>query len=165
MCKLTAALSDQSQVAEIQAHCCGLLKAGKSWDYIGASVQLMASSQAQQAEQMLLDLGADFTANLERMARWVELCRKAFREAIDLLKDEKRRVKKGAKASRLGLSATMTEEKREEMLGVVLVRELEAAWPKREEGKKSPRGKLEARSPFIIFLILNLAFLLPEQSK
>lgn len=117
VCKLTAALADQSQVAEIQAHCCGLLKAGKSWDYIGASVQLMASSQAQQAEQMLLDLGADFTADLERMARWVELCRKAFREAIDLLKDEKRRVKKGAKASRLGLSATMTEEKREEMLG------------------------------------------------
>lgn len=117
VCKLTAALADQSQVAEIQAHCCGLLKAGKSWDYIGASVQLMASSQAQRAEQMLLDLGADFTANLERMARWVELCRKAFREAIDLLKDEKRRVKKGAKASRLGLSATMTEEKREEMLG------------------------------------------------
>lgn len=117
VCKLTAALADQSQVAEIQAHCCGLLKAGKSWDYIGASVQLMASSQAQQAEQMLLDLGADFTANLEKMARWVELCRKAFREAIDLLKDEKRRVKKGAKASRLGLSATMTEEKREEMLG------------------------------------------------
>ena len=117
VCKLTAALADQSQVAEIQAHCCGLLKAGKSWDYIGASVQLMASSQAQQAEQMLLDLGADFTANLEKMARWVELCRKAFREAIDLLKDEKRRVKKGAKASRLGLSATMTDEKREEMLG------------------------------------------------
>ena len=117
MCKLTAALADQSQVAEIQAHCCGLLKAGKSWDYIGASVQLMASSQAQQAEQTLLDLGADFTADLEKMARWVELCRKAFREAIDLLKDEKRRVKKGAKASRLGLSATMTEEKREEMLG------------------------------------------------
>ena len=116
-CKLTAALADQSQVAEIQAHCCGLLKAGKSWDYIGASVQLMASSQAQQAEQTLLDLGADFTADLEKMARWVELCRKAFREAIDLLKDEKRRVKKGAKASRLGLSATMTEEKREEMLG------------------------------------------------
>lgn len=117
VCKLTATLADQSQVAEIQAHCCGLLKAGKSWDYIGASVQLMASSQAQQAEQMLLDLGADFTANLERMARWVELCRKAFREAIDLLKDEKRRVKKGAKASRLGLGATMTDEKREEMLG------------------------------------------------
>lgn len=117
VCKLTSTLADQSNVEEIQAHCCGLLKAGKSWDYIGASVQLMASSQAQQAEQMLLDLGADFTANLEKMARWVELCRKAFREAIDLLKDEKRRVKKGAKASRLGLSATMTEEKREEMLG------------------------------------------------
>ena len=77
----------------------------------------MASSQAQQAEQTLLDLGADFTADLEKMARWVELCRKAFREAIDLLKEEKRRVKKGAKASRLGLSATMTEEKREEMPG------------------------------------------------
>ena len=117
VCKLTATLEDQSNVAEIQAHCCGLLKAGKSWDYIGASVQLMASAEARQAEQMLLDLGADFTANLERMARWVELCRKAFREAIELLKDEKRRVKKGAKASRLGLSATMTEEKREEMLG------------------------------------------------
>ena len=117
VCKLTATLEDQSNVAEIQAHCCGLLKAGKSWDYIGASVQLMASAEARQAEQMLLDLGADFTANLERMARWVELCRKAFREAIDLLKDEKRRVKKGAKASRLGLGATMTDEKREEMLG------------------------------------------------
>lgn len=156
MCKLTAALADQSQVAEIQAHCCGLLKAGKSWDYIGASVQLMASSQAQRAEQMLLDLGADFTANLERMARWVELCRKAFREAIDLLKDEKRRVKKGAKASRLGLSVTMTEEKREEMLGVVLVRELEAAWTKREEGKKSPRGKAGGAFPFHYFPDIEL---------
>lgn len=116
ICEMTRSIKDESRINDIQGRCAALLAEGKSWEYIGAVSQLLANKEAVTMHQGLLDLGADFEADMGRMARWIELNLRSLNESISLLNGEKKRAKKGDKASRLGLSATMTAEQREKML-------------------------------------------------
>lgn len=116
ICNMTRGIKDRSRVSDIQTRCCVLLEQKKSWEYIGAMAQLLANKEAVTMKQGLLDLGADFEADMERMATFIEKNLHSLNEAISLLKGEKKRAKQGDKAGRLGLAATMTDEQRDTML-------------------------------------------------
>ena len=85
--ELTRGVRQQERVEEIQGKCCMLLATGKSWEYIGGMVQLMANKQQVAMSQGLLDFGADFQADLERAAEWVARSIRAIDETIRVLKD------------------------------------------------------------------------------
>lgn len=116
ICNLTRSIRDQGRVEEIQRRCCMLLDEKKSWEYIGAMVQLMANKENVVMKQGLLDFGADFEADLARAAEWVERNIKAINESVSLLKQgRKLSGKKRAEAERLGIT-TATQEGTEQML-------------------------------------------------
>lgn len=116
ICNLTRSIRDQGRVEEIQRRCCMLLDEKKSWEYIGAMVQLMANKENVVMKQGLLDFGADFEADLARAAEWIERNIKAINESVSLLKQgRKLSGKKRAEAERLGI-ATATQEGTEQML-------------------------------------------------
>lgn len=116
ICNLTRSIRDQGRVEEIQRRCCMLLDEKKSWEYIGAMVQLMANKENVVMKQGLLDFGADFEADLARAAEWIERNIKAINESVSLLKQgRKLSGKKRAEAERLGIT-TATQEGTEQML-------------------------------------------------
>lgn len=116
ICNLTRSIREQSRVEEIQRRCCMLLDEKKSWEYIGAMVQLMANKENVVLKQGLLNFGADFEADLARAAEWIERNIKAINESVTLLKQgRKLSGKKRAEAERLGIS-TATQEGTEQML-------------------------------------------------
>lgn len=116
ICNLTRSIREQGRVEEIQRRCCMLLDEKKSWEYIGAMVQLMANKENVVMKQGLLDFGADFEADLARAAEWIERNIKAINESVMLLKQgRKLSGKKRAEAERLGIS-TATQEGTEQML-------------------------------------------------
>ena len=88
ICRLTAPLAARARVADIQAACCRMLAAGKSWAYIGAMVQLQA-------------LGVDADADLDRMAQFVERNIHVLDEAIGALKGARTRQNAPDQAERL----------------------------------------------------------------
>ena len=88
ICRLTAPLAARARVADIQAACCRMLAAGKSWAYIGAMVQLQA-------------LGVDADADLDRMAQFVERNIHVLDEAIGALKGARTRQNAPEQAERL----------------------------------------------------------------
>ena len=111
ICQLTQNLRDEARVEEIQSRAASLLKDGKSWEYIGAMTQLLANKERVTMRQGLLDLGADFEADLEKMARCVELNMQALKESVGLLKQGRRLSKeKRAQAERLGLVTQTSED-------------------------------------------------------
>ena len=116
ICQLTAPIKDRTRVADIQTTCCTLLDQKKSWEYIGAMAQLLANKEAVTLKQGLLDLGADFEADMDRMARFVEKNLQSLSEAISVLKGDRKLAKKGSKATRLGVSAQLSEEEREQRI-------------------------------------------------
>lgn len=116
ICQLTAPIKDRTRVADIQTTCCTLLDQKKSWEYIGAMAQLLANKEAVTLKQGLLDLGADFEADMDRMARFVERNLQSLSEAISVLKGDRKLAKKGSKATRLGVSAQLSEEEREQRI-------------------------------------------------
>lgn len=110
ICNLTKNIRDAARIEDIQARCCQLLEQKKSWEYIGAMVQLMANKEAVVMRQGLLDLGADFEADLNRAATWIEKNLAKINEAITLLKQgRKMSEKKRKEAERLGISVATTE--------------------------------------------------------
>lgn len=116
ICNLTRSIREQGRVEEIQRRCCMLLDEKKSWEYIGAMVQLMANKENIVLKQGLLDFGADFEADLARAAEWIERNIKAINESVSLLKQgRKLSGKKRAEAERLGIT-TATQEGSEQML-------------------------------------------------
>ncbi|MGN0869467.1 MAG: hypothetical protein ACI4O9_08110 [Akkermansia sp.] len=116
ICHLTRSIRDQGRVEEIQRRCCMLLDEKKSWEYIGAMVQLMANKEMVTMKQGLLDFGADFEADLARAAEWIERNIKAINESVSLLKQgRKLSGKKRAEADRLGIT-TATQDGTEQML-------------------------------------------------
>lgn len=116
ICNLTRSIREQGRVEEIQRRCCMLLDEKKSWEYIGAMVQLMANKENVVMKQGLLDFGADFEADLARAAEWIERNIKAINESVTSLKQgRKLSGKKRAEAERLGIS-TATQEGTEQML-------------------------------------------------
>ena len=88
ICRLTAPLAARARVADIQAACCRMLSAGKSWAYIGAMVQLQA-------------LGVDADADMDRMAQFVERNIHVLDEAIGALKGARTRQNAPDQAERL----------------------------------------------------------------
>ena len=114
--ELTRSLKDKSRVDEIQGKCCMLLAKKKSWEYIAGMVQLMARAEAQMT-QGLLDFGADFMADLERAAEWIEKSVQKINAALTVLKDGQSMAKGRKKddAARLGVH-TETEADAEEMI-------------------------------------------------
>ncbi len=111
ICQLTQNLTDEARVEEIQSRAAGLLRDGKSWEYIGGMTQLLANKERVTMRQGLLDLGADFEADLDKMARCIELNMQALKNAIKLLKMGKRLSKDNrAEAERLGVIATTSED-------------------------------------------------------
>lgn len=110
ICNLTKNIRDAARIEDIQARCCQLLEQKKSWEYIGAMVQLMANKEAVVMRQGLLDLGADFESDLNRAATWIEKNLAKINEAITLLKQgRKMSEKKRKEAERLGISVATTE--------------------------------------------------------
>lgn len=114
--ELTRGIKDVSRVDEIQGKCCMLLAKKKSWEYIAGMVQLMARAEAKMS-QGLLDFGADFMADLEKAAEWIEKSVQKINEALNVLKDGQSMAKgrKKDEAARLGVH-TETEADAEEML-------------------------------------------------
>lgn len=88
ICRLTAPLAARARVADIQAACCRMLAAGKSWEYIGAMVQLQA-------------LGVDTDADMDRMAQFVERNIQVLDDAIGALKGARTRQNAPDQAERL----------------------------------------------------------------
>ena len=88
ICRLTAPLAARARVADIQAACCRMLAAGKSWAYIGAMVQLQAQ-------------GVEADADLDRMAQFVERNIHVLDEAIGALKGARTRQNAPEQAERL----------------------------------------------------------------
>lgn len=86
ICTMTKDIADKGRIEEIQRRCCMLLDERKSWEYIGAMVQLMASKESVFLKQGLLDLGADFEADLARAAKYIETCTRQLNEAIAVMK-------------------------------------------------------------------------------
>ena len=114
--ELTRGIKDVSRVDEIQGKCCMLLAKKKSWEYIAGMVQLMARAEAKMS-QGLLDFGADFMADLEKAAEWIEKSVQKINAALNVLKDGQSMAKgrKKDEAARLGVH-TETEADAEEML-------------------------------------------------
>lgn len=116
ICTMTKDIVDKGRIEEIQRRCCMLLDERKSWEYIGAMVQLMASKESVFMKQGLLDLGADFEADLERAAKYVETCTQQLNEAIGIMKSgRKLSGKKAGLAQRLGQLATSAEDSQERL--------------------------------------------------
>ena len=103
ICRLTAPLAARARVADIQAACCRMLAAGKSWEYIGAMVQLQA-------------LGVDTDADMDRMAQFVEGSLRSLDDAIDALKGGRKRGRKKGKRGRKGEPARLSARERAERL-------------------------------------------------
>lgn len=103
ICRLTAPLAARARVADIQAACCRMLAAGKSWAYIGAMVQLQA-------------LGVDADADMDRMAQFVEGSLRSLDDAIDALKGGRKRGRKKGKRGRKGKPARLSARERAERL-------------------------------------------------
>ena len=111
ICQLTQGLTDEARVEEIQSRAAGLLREGRSWEYIGAMTQLLANRERVTMRQGLLDLGADFQADLDKMARCIELNMQALKNAIRLLRMGKKLSRDNrAEAERLGVIATTSED-------------------------------------------------------
>lgn len=116
ICQLTYTIKDKKRIEDIQTRCAMLLEQGKSWEYIGAVSQLLANKERVVERQGLLDLGADFEADMERMAKFVEKNLQLLKESIDVIKQSKKLSKeKRAQAERLGIT-TATSAENEEML-------------------------------------------------
>ncbi len=110
ICQMTLGIRDQLRVDEIQRRCCMLLEQGKSWEYISAMVQLMANKESVFMRQGLLDLGADFEADMERAASYVEKNVQKLTEAINVIKSGRRLSGEKKKlAERLGQFTTSSE--------------------------------------------------------
>lgn len=115
ICELTRSVKAEDRIDEIQGKCCMLLDTGKSWEYIGGMVQLMASKEAQM-KQGLLDFGADFMEDLTRAAEWIEKCVHKVDAAIKMLRNgRKMSGEMREEALRLGVQ-TETDADSEEVL-------------------------------------------------
>ena len=115
ICELTRSVKAEDRIDEIQGKCCMLLDTGKSWEYIGGMVQLMASKEAQM-KQGLLDFGADFMEDLARAAEWIEKCVHKVDAAIKMLRNgRKMSGEMREEALRLGVQ-TETDADSEEVL-------------------------------------------------
>ncbi|MBR4310754.1 MAG: hypothetical protein IKW19_00790 [Akkermansia sp.] len=115
ICELTRSVKAEERIDEIQGKCCMLLDTGKSWEYIGGMVQLMASKEAQM-KQGLLDFGADFMEDLTRAAEWIEKCVHKVDAAIKMLRNgRKMSGEMREEALRLGVQ-TETDADSEEVL-------------------------------------------------
>lgn len=116
ICQLTYTIKDRKRIEDIQTRCAMLLEQGKSWEYIGAVSQLLANKERVVERQGLLDLGADFEEDMERMAKFVEKNLQLLKESIDVIKQSKKLSKeKRAQAERLGIT-TATSAENEQML-------------------------------------------------
>ena len=116
ICRMTQYIADKARVESIQSQCCVLLEQGKGWDYINAMVQLMASKESVFMKQGLLDLGADFQEDMDRMARWVETSMRQVNESIGLIKSGlKLSGKKRKEAVRLGLESATSADAEEKL--------------------------------------------------
>ncbi|MBR2145062.1 MAG: hypothetical protein IJ956_05955, partial [Akkermansia sp.] len=116
ICQLTYTIKDRKRIEDIQTRCAMLLEQGKSWEYIGAVSQLLANKERVVERQGLLDLGADFEEDMERMAKFVEKNLQLLKESIDVIKQSKKLSKeKRAQAERLGI-ITATSAENEERL-------------------------------------------------
>ncbi len=110
ICQMTQGIRDKARVDEIQRRCCMLLEQKKSWEYISAMVQLMANKESVFMRQGLLDLGADFEADMERAATYVEKNVLKLTEAINVIKSgRKLSGEKKKLAERLGQFTTSSE--------------------------------------------------------
>ncbi len=122
---MTQGIRDKARVDEIQRRCCMLLDAGKSWEYISAMVQLMANKESVFMKQGLLDLGADFEADMERAAQYVEKCVQELTRAIGIIKSGRRLSGKDKQtAERLGQHTTSAEASEATLNDLVTMREM-----------------------------------------
>lgn len=116
ICQLTYTIKDRKRIEDIQTRCAMLLEQGKSWEYIGAVSQLLTNKERVVERQGLLDLGADFEEDMERMAKFVEKNLQLLKESIDVIKQSKKLSKeKRAQAERLSIT-TATSAENEQML-------------------------------------------------
>ncbi|MDO4752285.1 MAG: hypothetical protein Q4A24_09290 [Akkermansia sp.] len=123
ICNLTRGVRQQERVEEIQGKCCVLLDTGKSWEYIGGMVQLMANKQQVAMSQGLLDFGADFQADLERAAEWVARSIRAIDETIRVLKDGlKQSGRKRDVAQRIGVNTEVEVDAAETLRDLQVLR-------------------------------------------
>ena len=124
-CMLTKNIRDKKRVDDIQTRICMLLEQGKSWDFIGAMVQLMASKQSIFMKQGLLDLGADFEADLERAANYISKNIAALNDAINVIKSgRKLSGKKKELATRLGQLTASSMESEMMLMDLVSLKEM-----------------------------------------
>ena len=116
ICNMTRNIRDEERIEEIQRRACMLLDEHKSWEYIGAMVQLMASKESVFMKQGLLDFGVDFEADLARAAKYIEICTKQLNEAIGVMRSGRKLAGKQAKlAQRLGQLTTSAEDTQERL--------------------------------------------------
>ncbi len=116
ICNMTRNIRDEERIEEIQRRACMLLDEHKSWEYIGAMVQLMASKESVFMKQGLLDFGVDFEADLARAAKYIEICTKQLNEAIGVMRSGRKLAGKQAKlAHRLGQLTTSAEDTQERL--------------------------------------------------
>ena len=116
ICNMTRNIKDEERIEEIQRRACMLLDEHKSWEYIGAMVQLMASKESVFMKQGLLDFGVDFEADLARAAKYIEICTKQLNEAIGVMRSSRKLAGKQAKlAQRLGQLTTSAEDTQERL--------------------------------------------------
>lgn len=112
ICLLTKDLRDESRIENLQSRCAILKKQGKSWDYIGSVLQLMASDTNIKDEQGLLDLGADYEKSLDNAATYIEKVIANLRKGIQSIKQNKRNISDKTRSETLkntGASATSGE--------------------------------------------------------
>lgn len=116
ICNMTRNIKDEERIEEIQRRACMLLDEHKSWEYIGAMVQLMANKESVFMKQGLLDFGVDFEADLARAAKYIEICTKQLNEAIGVMRSSRKLAGKQAKlAQRLGQLTTSAEDTQERL--------------------------------------------------
>ncbi len=126
--QMTKNLRNAERIEDIQAKCVHLLDQKKSWDYISAMVQLMASKESVFMKQGLLDLGADFEADMEKAAAYIEKSVQGLNEAITIIKQGKKLSgKKKELAQRLGLSTTSQTETEQKLDDLTLMKEMFAS--------------------------------------
>ncbi len=110
ICLMTKDITDESRIDAIQRECCDLLEQRKSWEYISAMVQQMASEESVQISQGLFDFGADFHEQMERTALFIEKNIHALNDAISVMKQgRKLATTKKDLAERLGTATTTRE--------------------------------------------------------
>ncbi len=123
--KMTMNIRNAERIEDIQAKCVDLLEQKKSWDYISAMVQLMASKESVFMQQGLLDLGADFEADMQKAATYIEKNVQGLAEAIGIIKSgRKLSGKKKELASRLGQHTTTQEESTQILEDLTLMKEM-----------------------------------------